>query len=242
MKKIIAANWKLNKSPSQARTFFSSFTSAPSKEVTTVFFPSAVCLETVSVIAKEKQFQFGMQNVYFQGSGAYTGENSAAVLKELGGQFVLVGHSERRSLFGETDDLVQKKAQHIQSLGLTPMICIGETLEERENKKTYRVLESQIEIGLANLTSQVVIAYEPVWAIGTGRVATEEQVADAHQFIYEQLVKRGCQDTPILYGGSVKADNSKDLIQLPNVSGFLVGGASLEPQSFQSIIHSTISI
>lgn len=238
MKKIFAANWKLFKTPSETREFFAQFTDLAKKATgEVVFFPSAISLEAASTALKGSPIKWGSQNCYFQAQGAFTGENSAQVVKDLGGSYVLIGHSERRKIFGEADDLIAEKVAFVQGLGLTPMLCIGETLEEREGTKTFRVLETQLLLGLAKAdkTKPVVVAYEPVWAIGTGKVASPEQVAETHTDVYNILNKMGFGSTPILYGGSVKPDNAAGLMKQAHVSGFLVGGASLEPKSFAEI-------
>lgn len=238
--KIFAANWKLQKNPEETRQFFSNFLKldlAAQNQV--VFFPSSICLEAASQSLKNSSVKFGAQNSYFEASGAFTGETSAKSVKDLGGSYILIGHSERRSLFGENDELISKKIKFVQSLDMTPMFCIGETLAERESGKTGDVLSRQIKEGLkhADLSKKIVVAYEPVWAIGTGKVATPEQVKETHAQVYEELKKiyGSSEVPPILYGGSVKADNATQLIQIPHVSGFLVGGASLEPASFHAI-------
>lgn len=238
MKKIFAANWKLFKTPQETRQFLKAFKEASSQSTgELVFFPSAISLEAASQELAGSKIKWGAQNCYHQASGAFTGENSAQVVKELGGSYILIGHSERRSLFGETDNLIAEKVAFVQGLGLTPMLCIGETLQQREDKKTFRVLESQLQLGLqkADKSKSLVIAYEPVWAIGTGKVATPDQVAETHTDVFNILKTLGFETTPILYGGSVKPDNANELIKQPHVSGFLVGGASLEAASFAKI-------
>lgn len=238
MKKIFAANWKLFKTPKETRDFFTQFKEVAVKATgELVFFPSAISLEAASTSLVGTSIKWGAQNCYHQASGAFTGENSAQVVKDLGGSYVLIGHSERRKIFAETDALIAEKVAFTQSLGLTPMLCIGETLEEREAKHTFRVLETQLLLGLekADKTKPVVIAYEPVWAIGTGKVATPEQVAETHTDVFNILAKMGFEHSPILYGGSVKPDNAAGLIKQPHVNGFLVGGASLEVKSFIDI-------
>lgn len=241
MKKIFAANWKLFKTPNEAREFFIAFKDY-AKHVTgeVVFFPSAVACEAVSTSLAGTSWKWGSQNCFTQGQGAFTGENSAQMVKDMGGSYVLIGHSERRKIFAETDAQIAEKVAYTQSLGLTPMLCIGETLDERESTHTFRVLETQLLLGLskADPSKPVVIAYEPVWAIGTGKVATPEQVAETHKDVYMILEKMGFAQSPILYGGSVKPDNAKGLIQQPHVNGFLVGGASLEAKSFSEIASS----
>ncbi|WII71249.1 triose-phosphate isomerase [Bdellovibrio sp. 22V] len=238
MKKIFAANWKLFKSPKETREFFAQFKEMSGKATgELVFFPSAISLEAASISLQGSNIKWGAQNCYFQASGAFTGENSAQVVKELGGTYVLIGHSERRKIFAENDAMIAEKVAFAQNLGLTPMLCIGETLEEREGAQTFRVLETQLHLGLAKAdkSKPLVVAYEPVWAIGTGRVATPEQVAETHTDVHSILTKLGYGSTPILYGGSVKPDNAAGLIKQPHVNGFLVGGASLEAKSFIEI-------
>lgn len=238
MKKIFAANWKLYKSPNDTRVFFTQFKQV-SKKTTgeLVFFPSAISLEATANALQGSSIKWGAQNCFTQAQGAYTGENSAQVVKEMGGSYILVGHSERRQIFGETDALIADKVAFVQGIGLTPMLCVGETLEERESKRTYRVLEIQLEQGLskADNSKPLVVAYEPVWAIGTGKVATPEQVAETHADVFQILQRLEFSTAPILYGGSVKPENAAGLIKQPHVNGFLVGGASLDPQSFIEI-------
>ncbi|MGZ3771325.1 MAG: triose-phosphate isomerase [Bdellovibrio sp.] len=238
MKKIFAANWKLFKTPNETREFFRQFKEVSAKATgELVFFPSAISLEAASTSLAGTSIKWGAQNCYFQAQGAFTGENSAQVVKELGGSYILIGHSERRKVFGETDAMISEKVAFTQGLGLVPMLCIGETLEEREGSHTFRILETQLLLGLskADKSKPVVIAYEPVWAIGTGKVATPEQVAETHTDVYNILKNLGFEQSPILYGGSVKPDNAAGLIKQPHVNGFLVGGASLEVKSFIEI-------
>jgi triosephosphate isomerase len=241
MKKIFAANWKLFKSPKETREFFTQWKEAfQGSKNEVVFFPSAISIEAASTsiqqIKPNYELNFGVQNAYSQAQGAFTGENSAAVVRELGGKYVLIGHSERRQLFGEKNEGLADKVAFTQSLGLVPMLCIGETLQEREAGQTKEVLKTQLTQGLAKAdkTKVLVVAYEPVWAIGTGKVATPEQVQETHKDVYETLGSLGFK-APILYGGSVKPDNAAGLIQIPHVDGFLVGGASLDVASFQKI-------
>jgi len=240
VKKFFAANWKLHKNPQETRGFFAEwnkqFNSNSANEI--VFFPPATSLEATSESLKGTTIKWGSQNSYAEVKGAFTGEISAQVVKDLGGKYVLIGHSERRSVFGEGDELIAKKVKLVQGLGLVPMLCIGETLPEREASKTLQILKSQLEKGLslADRQKELVIAYEPVWAIGTGKVATPEQVREAHQAVQQMVVELGFSASlPLLYGGSVKPDNAKELGAIPHVHGFLVGGASLEVPSFLTI-------
>lgn len=242
MKKIIAANWKLHKNPKETKAFFTDFLSKVPVAVTreVVFFPPATSLEKTSEVLKSSPVKWGSQNCCWEVKGAFTGETSAEVVRDLGGEYILLGHSERRTLFHETDEMIGNKLKIVQELDLTPMLCIGETLLERESNKTLTVLRLQLKKGLekANLLRPLVIAYEPVWAIGTGKVATLEQIKDAHFAIFQVLVELGFPGrTPILYGGSVKPENAKEISMVEHVSGFLVGGASLEVPTFLKICN-----
>ncbi len=238
MKKIFAANWKLHKTPKQTREFFKQFASE-AKELRDeiIFFPPASSWEATSESLKGTAFFWGAQNTYFESQGAFTGENSAAVVQDLGGKYIIVGHSERRKIFAETDELLSKKIHHVLSLKLVPMLCVGETLEQREKNQTDTVNEFQIKTALRGVTpnAPLIVAYEPVWAIGTGKVATPDQAQEAHQFIKATLKSLGFPQAPVLYGGSVKPENSKELLSRPGIDGFLVGGASLEVKSFLGI-------
>lgn len=251
---IVAANWKLNKSPTETRQFFQTFIEKFKKKSSyaqlgeqfqVVFFPQTISLEATSQSLKDSAIKFGAQNIYFQSQGAFTGENSAKVTKELNADFALIGHSERRQYFYETNAFLNKKILHAIKSELAPMYCIGETLEERESGKTQDILLAQIMEGLKDVpaanSKTLVVAYEPVWAIGTGKIATAEQVKETHAFIHKALTHLGLGTTPILYGGSVKAANAQELIQIPHVSGFLVGGASLEVPTFLDLIQNSFS-
>lgn len=237
---VFAANWKLNKGPKETREFFTHFKSLIStdQQKNLVFFVPATNVEAVADSLKGTSIRWGAQNCYTQAQGAFTGEISAQVVKDLGAQLILLGHSERRQIFGEKDDLVAAKGKLVQSLGLIPMLCIGETLEERESGKTQEVCERQLKVFMQaiDLSKEWIIAYEPVWAIGTGKVATAQQVAETHSQIRQFVVSQGGSAvTPILYGGSVKPENAGELLQIADVNGFLVGGASLDPLSFSKI-------
>lgn len=241
----IAANWKLHKSPKEARAFFEEWMRVTGESawdfgpnVGVVFFPPATSLEAVAQSRNARPgFEFGAQNCYFENSGAFTGEISPQVVREMGGAFVLIGHSERRTIFAESDEWCAKKLARAQAVGLIPMLCIGESLAEREAGKTGEVLTRQLKAGLSQAKKdlEITVAYEPVWAIGTGKVATAKQVEEAHALIRRELEGLGFPQVSILYGGSVKADNAGELAKIPNVNGFLVGGASLDPQSFRAI-------
>jgi triosephosphate isomerase len=222
---MIAGNWKMFKGPAEARAFFDRF--EPPRGVDVVLCPPFSSLEA----AVESGATVYAQNVHWEEQGAYTGEVSPGMLRELGVQGALVGHSERRQLFGETDEMVARRARAALEAGLGVIACVGETLEQRESGDMQLVLKIQVEaIAFAAGThDNLVIAYEPVWAIGTGRTATPEEAERAHRFIKELL------DRPVLYGGSVKPENAAELLSQPSIDGALVGGASLEPDSFAAI-------
>ena len=249
---IIAANWKLNKNPDEAQSFCESLVSElksmSSLKSQVVIFPPACNWEAVSSsLQKSSLFSshlhWGPQNCYVENSGAFTGENSAAVAESLRARFTLVGHSERRQIFKESDDLLAQKVRAFQDLKLVPMLCVGETLEQRESGETTQVVQQQLKQGLAqaDLQQPLTIAYEPVWAIGTGKVASVQQVEQVHAEIRQILCDLGDEEfsekTPVLYGGSVKPHNAIDLAPLENVDGFLIGGASLQVESFLQIIQ-----
>jgi triosephosphate isomerase len=210
-----------------------------------LYFPPFTCLADGARLLAQSPIRVGGQNMHWEGEGAFTGEISPRMLRDAGATHVLIGHSERRTLFGETDETVRKKVESALVHGLQPIVCIGETLEERESGRMEAVLERQVREGLrgldrSTLTREVTIAYEPVWAIGTGRNATPEQAQEAHRFIRGQLsgiAGEGAESMRILYGGSVKADNASSLLLGPDVDGALVGGACLKPESFLSIIR-----
>lgn len=245
MKKIFAANWKLNKSPNEARKFISDFKSLvangsfyDNKEV--LIFPSAFSLEALATACADSKIEFGPQNIYSEKSGAFTGENSAEVAQQLGSDFILIGHSERRQIFKEIDSQLNARIKLAHSLVMTPVYCIGETLDQREDNQTEAVCFKQLEQGLAGVDTQarIVVAYEPIWAIGTGRVATPAQVADTHLHLNKKMKAMGFVNFQLLYGGSVKPDNAAELLKIPHVDGFLIGGAALDPQSFFKICNS----
>ncbi len=222
---LIAGNWKMFKGPAEARAFLDAF--EPPGGVDVVFCPPFVSLPA----AVESGRRVYAQNVHWESQGAYTGEVSPEMLVELGVAGALVGHSERRQLFGETDEMVARRARTALDAGLGVIACVGETLEQRESGDTELVLKIQVEAiaFAAGEHEDLVLAYEPVWAIGTGRTATPEQAEEAHRFIKELL------DRPVLYGGSVKPDNAGELLSQHSIDGALVGGASLEPDSFAAI-------
>jgi len=248
LKPVIAANWKLNHTPSDARAFLQRFLAQVPKlnERTLVFFPSALTLSTVIDGLKERpEVWVGVQNVHAEAQGAFTGENSVLMARDMGARVILVGHSERRHVFGETDAQTTKKMALIVQARLTPMLCVGETLAEREAGRTAEVVERQLSAGLAELDDNqvggIMLAYEPVWAIGTGRTATPEDASEIHAVLRRALVsrvgERAATGIPILYGGSVNRGNASQLLAAPDVDGLLVGGASLDADSWASIVR-----
>ncbi len=243
-KPIIAGNWKMFKTAAETRAFVKAFkplaASATDREI--ILCSPFTALWALSEELKGSQIKAGAQNVHWEEKGAYTGEISVGMLKEIGVPYAIVGHSERRQYFGETDATVNKRTLAALSGGLTPITCIGETLLEREANQTFKVLERQIKEGLKGLPdpTAVVVAYEPVWAIGTGKTATPAQAQEAHDFIRKEFAKlysdAAGQSVRILYGGSVKPDNMATLMNEKDIDGGLVGGASLEPEAFAKIV------
>lgn len=252
-KKILAANWKMNMTSSDAISFLDTFLREINGEldVEIVIIPPFTLVGKVAeLLAKNDSVCAGAQNLYFEKSGAFTGEISAAMLRDLYVRYVVIGHSERRTLFGETDAIINKKVRAAIDGALKPILCVGETLAERDAGQVETVLESQLRADLAGLTSkeiaELVIAYEPVWAIGTGRTATPEQAQDAHAFIRKTVAAISDEATAakvrIQYGGSVKPDNTEALLSKPDIDGALVGGAGLDPRSFAAIVNNTVAL
>ena len=244
---VFAANWKMNHGPTAARAFVTAFLErfAPRQDRTVILFPPALSMAVVGWSLRDRQdIGLGVQNISTEDKGAFTGENSAPMARDAGARYALVGHSERRHVFGESDEETAKKCAAAVRSQLTPMLCVGELLAEREAGTTETVVLRQLRAGLAQLShddvSTMAIAYEPVWAIGTGRTATPQDAAAVHATIRAALVAligdRG-KDVPILYGGSVNAGNARSLLDAPGVNGLLVGGASLEAGSFASIVN-----
>jgi triosephosphate isomerase len=246
-KKIIAANWKMNMTVAETQTFLEAFRleidAVTGVEI--VIAPPFTALPKLSeLLGGSQKIRLGAQNFYFERSGAYTGEISATMLRELFVKYVIIGHSERRQIFEETDALINKKVLAAHANELKPILCVGETLEEREAGREKQVLETQLRGGLAGLSAEqlleTVIAYEPVWAIGTGKTATSAQAQDAHahvRSVLESLTdKATAGKVRIQYGGSVKPANAKELLGQPDIDGALVGGASLEVRSFAEIV------
>ena len=246
-KKLFIANWKLNHHRESARDFFAALKGqlGASRSLELAVAPVAPMLEYVAVCIEQLPIAIAAQNVFFAAKGAFTGEWAALHLKELGVRFCLVGHSERRNLFFETDEVVGKKAQACFEVNIDPVICVGETWAEREAGCTEAVIERQLEaiFSFANDANKrpLIFAYEPIWAIGTGKNASPKQVEEVHHFIRELLHKsigEGlAEQSRILYGGSVNAQNISEIAANPNVDGALVGGASLQAESFLSMVN-----
>jgi len=232
-KTIIAANWKMNKTKDEAVSFIKKFKSLirDIKDKEIIICPSFTALCIVSKEIKDSNIKLGAQNLYCEKEGAFTGEISPLMLKDLHCEYVIIGHSERRHIFNEPDELINKKLKTAIANNIIPIFCVGETLEQRKTGKTKDIIRRQIEKGLKGINGKLLIAYEPVWAIGTGLNATPEQAEEVHS-----LIKK-FKETPILYGGSVNPDNINDLIKMPNIDGVLVGGASLDPVKFARIVR-----
>ncbi|MFB0528258.1 MAG: triose-phosphate isomerase [bacterium] len=246
-KPIIAGNWKMNKLTSEAvelaREVKNKAGNIADREI--VLCPPFVVLSSVKEVVKDSSIKLGAQNMHWEVRGAYTGEVSPVMLKDIGCDYVILGHSERRQYFGETNETVNKKVKIAFSTGLIPIVCVGETLPQREKGETLAVIEEQVKIGLSGLTKEegkrLVVAYEPVWAIGTGKTATPEQAEEVQRFIRELLGqmfgKENAQEIRILYGGSINPDNISALMSCEDVDGGLVGGASLKAESFLKVVH-----
>ena len=244
---VLAANWKMNNGPTEARAFMTEFLAAhtPRTDRTIVIIPPALSLLSVrQLLASRTDILLGVQNIHTEAKGAFTGESSAPMARDAGANIVLVGHSERRHVFGETDDATAKKCAMALATSLTPMLCVGEKLEQREAGETESVVLRQLRAGLAQVDraerGKMLIAYEPVWAIGTGKTATPADASTVHAVIRKELATlcgsaSVAAEIPILYGGSVNRENAKQLLAAPGVEGLLVGGASLEAQSWLAI-------
>jgi triosephosphate isomerase (TIM) len=247
---VIAGNWKMYKTQAETRQFFAAFKPlvARSKHCDIVIAPPYTSLSVAAEAAKGTEIAIAAQNVHGRPEGASTGEISAGMLIETGCTAVIIGHSERRQYFNDTDATVLSKTQAALEAGLTPIVCVGEVLAERESEQTEAVLRRQFEAGLGALTqaefSRILLAYEPVWAIGTGKTATPELASQAHRYLRELAEARFSFELAsalrILYGGSVKPDNIKGLMAQSEIDGALVGGASLDPQSFASIVNYSV--
>jgi triosephosphate isomerase (TIM) len=244
---IIAGNWKMNKSVEESAKLASELVQAVSGKnlaAEIVICPTFLALDRVGSIVKGSAVQLGAQDVHWENQGAFTGKVSTDMLKALGVTYVILGHSEQRTFFGETDLTVRKKVGKVLAEGLKPIICVGETLQEREGNQTEKVVKTQVDAAYEGLTPnqalETVIAYEPVWAIGTGRTASDAQAQEVHAFIRGLLAAKYGKDTAeairIQYGGSMKAENAKGLLAQTDVDGGLIGGAALKVDSFMGII------
>ena len=243
---FIAGNWKMNLTVAEAREFAKE---VAGKVPAASSVESAICapathLEALVELTKDSELSIGAENCHFEQSGAYTGETSPYVLNALGVKYVILGHSERREYFGETDELINKKTKAAFANGLVPIVCCGETLEQYEAGQAVDVITAQLQADLAGLTKEqaekLVVAYEPIWAIGTGKTATsdqaEEMLAYIRSIVAEKYGKDAASETSILYGGSCKASNAPELFSKPNIDGGLIGGASLKAADFKGII------
>lgn len=247
-KKIIAGNWKMNNDLNESQSLVSGIISGLGNDdkCEVIVCPPFTSLNEVHSLVKDSPVKLGAQNMFFEESGAYTGEISASMLKSVGCEYVILGHSERRTIFGESDEWINNKIKKAIESGLKVIFCVGETLAQREEGETDAVVKNQIINGLQNVTSEnlktITIAYEPIWAIGTGKTASPEQAQEVHAFIRnlikEIYSKESAENLIIQYGGSVKPDNAASLLSQPDIDGALVGGACLKPASFLSIIAS----
>jgi len=247
-REVFAGNWKMYKSYGEAKEFILNILKELNGQLVDreiAIFPPAIYLREIVQLCKDTPISIGIQNIHFKEEGAYTGEISPIMAKDTGVKYVLIGHSERRQLFCETDSDVNKKIQAVFEHGLIPIICIGETFEEKEDGRSKKVLKKQLSMAFKDIDAikmkDVIIAYEPIWAIGTGKVSSPDNAETMHNFIREILKELFCEDTansmPILYGGSVKPNNITGLYNMKNIDGVLVGGASLNLKSFLDIIH-----
>ena len=244
---VIAGNWKMNKNAEETKALLAEMTNTIKEaDCKVLLCVPAINISTAVEATKDSIIEIGAQNCHWAANGAFTGEISADMLKSFGVKYAIVGHSERRQYFGETDETVNKRALACHENGITPIICVGENLEEREKDITKDVIKTQIEAGLANFTKPqlhgTIIAYEPVWAIGTGKTATAQQAEEVCAFIRELLGELFCpmcaQKVTIQYGGSMNAANAKELLSMPNIDGGLIGGASLKSADFNTIVES----
>ncbi len=245
-KKVIAGNWKMNMLPNEAMDFIQGL----EEKVRGTEHEVVLCVPYTDIFysvlnAQETNIKIGAQNMHWEEKGAYTGEISAEMLKAIGVEYVIIGHSERRQYFAETDETVNKKLKKALAVGLKPIVCVGETLEQREQGITMQIITEQTQKALEGLEAseveKVIIAYEPIWAIGTGKTATKEDANDAVKQIREKIAEIYGQNTAngviIQYGGSVKASNAKELFEMSDIDGGLVGGASLKVEEFSNIVN-----
>jgi triosephosphate isomerase len=246
-RRVIAGNWKMFKTRAETRAFFTAFLPLVSgvRHCDMVIAPPFTAISAAAAAAQGSTIAIGAQNVFWEKEGAFTGEIAPPMLVEAGCRYVIIGHSERRQFFGETDEKVAKKTKAALAAGLTPIVCVGELLEHREGGHTEEICETQFAGGLGALTpdefSRILVAYEPVWAIGTGKTATPEIAATTHRFLRKCAERKfgaaQAQALRILYGGSVKPDNIQGLMAQEELDGALVGGASLDAKSFASIVN-----
>lgn len=244
-KPIIAGNWKMNMTPSETARLIGELKPLIANEACDVVVcPPACCLAAAKDALCGSEIRLGAQNVHWEKSGAYTGEVSTAMLKELGVEYIIVGHSERRQYFGEADETVNKRARAALAADITPIICVGETLEQRESGSTNEIVSAQANKALCGMSEadaeRVVLAYEPIWAIGTGRTATSEQANDTIAVIRAEVRRMfgaAADKMRIQYGGSMKPQNAKELMAMSEIDGGLIGGASLKANDFAAIVH-----
>lgn len=245
-RKVIAGNWKMNKTPIEAVKFISEFVPMLKETKNEIIICAPyVDLAILTELTKKTNIKIGAQNMHFENEGAYTGEISAPMLKDIGIEYVIIGHSERRQYFAETDEIVNLKVKTAIQNDLKPIVCVGETLEEKEAGKTQEIITKQTQLALDGLTNKqvedIIIAYEPIWAIGTGKTATAEDANCSIKQIRDEICKIYGQMTAnrviIQYGGSVKPTNAKELFETSDIDGALVGGASLKPRDFVEIIN-----
>jgi len=251
-KKLVAGNWKMNKTLLESNALLYDIQKlieyGVTDKVSVIVCPPFINLYSASEILKNTGVKLGGQNIYYKDEGAYTGEISASMLKSVGCEFVILGHSERRQYFKETNEIINNKTKTALKNGLTPIVCVGETLEQREKNIHFQIIEEQIRICLTGTDNEninkVIIAYEPVWAIGTGKTATPEQANEIHIFIRKLISDIFSKDISdnilILYGGSVNDKNARELFGMSDIDGGLIGGASLKAESFSNIVKSTL--
>lgn len=235
-RRIIAGNWKMNMTKEEAKLFVAEFLPLVKSDCEIVLCVPFTDVHRVWKLTRGSSVKVGAQNVAWADKGAFTGEISAEMLKEVGAEYVIIGHSERRAYFGETDETVNMRLKQALKYGLKPIVCVGETLDQREAGKTEEVLAAQIEKGLDGVSGDVILAYEPIWAIGTGRTATPETADETIRFIRARA-ERTLGETSILYGGSMNAANAQSLLDMPQIDGGLIGGASLKPKDFATIVN-----
>ncbi len=242
---LLCANWKMNKTPEEVRVFIRQMIQLTKLEQQKhfVFFAPAFSLHVFREELKGQHFSWGAQNCYFESAGAFTGENSPMVLKQMGATHCLVGHSERRQLFFEDDFLVEQKVRALSKHSIQPVVCVGENASEREQKKSIQVVEKQLSAFLKkgeDLTSPIIVAYEPVWSIGTGKSANLSQIDEMQKNIHQFSHSRG-KKISLLYGGSVNKDNIRELASMEGIDGFLVGGASLDVKNFINLFERVLA-